>query len=436
MQMKRTPPFIAILSVGMMAVSFAHADNFHGKTGAMGGAGVATSDFLTGMSLNPASLARFTEEQDFNVQLNVGALTWDQDDMIDNAELLSDRLDLIDARQVTLADVNFVADKLSQLANKSITMSAGASAYASIPTTIGSFALHGRSELNLGAITEVDQADLARINGVRDSTGLIQGLIDQYGSDFANYTSEQNAAVISALQGSGLLTQEQISQAQASGSLRNIELFDVNDIQSEVVGRGAAVTEAGITFARRSENTSVGVTLKAQRVDVIEYRSGVQGFEEDDFDSDRYRSEGTGVNVDVGIQHQFSNWHIGAVATNLMKETYTAPTGHTVTIEPRITLGAGYRNSWFTAVLDADANAYDNMITGQQSQSVRAGIELNGWHWAQLRLGYKSDLKSVIADTVSIGLGISPFGVVNVDVAAIAGDRETVGAILQVGFSF
>jgi F plasmid transfer operon, TraF, protein len=434
--MKPDFPMIAAFVAGIMTLPVAQADNFHGKTGAMGGAGVASADLVTGMSLNPASLAAIREEQGFNIQLNAGALTSDEDDLIDNAEGLRDRLDVIDRRQVTLDDIQFVADKFNQLANKSLLLSAGASAYLGMPTSLGALAVHGKSELRLGATTEVDQTDLDRINDARDSANLIQGLVDQYGTDFSNYTPQQAAAVVSALQASGLLTPEQINQALATGSLDTIELLDVDDIQSEFVGRGAAVTEAGITFARRFQDTSVGITVKAQRVDVIEYRANVQNFDEDDFDADQYRADGSGVNVDLGIQHEYGNWRVGAVASNLMKETYTAPTGHTVTIEPRLTLGAGYRANGFTLMLDADANAYDNMITGQESQFARAGIAIDVFDWAQLRLGYKSDLKSVIADTTTVGLGFRAFGTANVDIAAITGDNDTVGAILQLGLSF
>lgn len=370
----------------LSAGSLAHANTFNGKTMAMSDAGVATSSYLEGMNLNPAALANFEANDDFDLHLNLGALLSDEDDLLDNAEDLADLVDAIDRSIPAVADVHKAIKYLRALEGATAVLEAGGGLYANIPTQVLSVGVFARTNLSLGAAAEVDRQDIARLE------------------DIANLT--------------------------------NPTPLDADDFKSSVTAFGASVTEVGVTFARRQGNISYGISPKYQRIDVIDYRARVSTFDEDDLDANEYTRDDSGFNLDLGIQAELGNWQLGAVLFNAIEQDYKSVNGRKITIEPRLTVGAGYRNSWFTAALDVDANSTANLITPEESRFARAGIEMNAFGRAQLRFGYKKDLESVLEDTVSVGIGFSPFGVVNVDLSAVKGDHDTVGGALQIGFSF
>src|SRR5690606_29252212 len=103
----------AILFVS--AGSLAQANTFNGKTMAMSDAGVATSSYLEGLNLNPAALANFESNDDFNLHLNIGAVGSDEDDLLDNAEDLADLFDTFGDVIPTVNDVYQVIDYLESL---------------------------------------------------------------------------------------------------------------------------------------------------------------------------------------------------------------------------------------------------------------------------------------------------------------------------------
>lgn len=368
------------------AGSLAHANTFNGKTMAMSDAGVATSSYLEGLNLNPAALANFEANDDFNLHLNVGALGSDEDDLLDNAEDLADLLDVFGNVTPTVADVNNVINHLRALEGSAAVVEVGGGIYANIPNRLVSVGFFAKTNLSVGVMADVDQADIAVLEGI--------------------------------------------------ANLSQLTPIDSDQLNSSVTAMGASITEVGLTFARRHGNISYGFSPKYQRLDVIDYRAHVSSFDEDDFDADEYTTEESNFNFDLGIQAEFGNWQLGAVLANALKQEYESVHGREVTIEPRLTVGAGYRNSWLTAALDVDANSTPNLITREESRFARAGVEVNAFGWAQLRLGYKTDMESVLDDTVSVGLGFSPFGVINVDLSAVKGDNDTVGGALQIGFSF
>lgn len=377
---------LAVAILFISAGSLAHANTFNGKTMAMSDAGVATSSYLEGLNLNPAALANFEANDDFNLHLNVGALGSDEDDLLDNAEDLADLLDVFGNVTPTVADVNNVINHLRALEGSAAVVEVGGGIYANIPNRLVSVGFFAKTNLSVGVMADVDQADIAVLEGI--------------------------------------------------ANLSQLTPIDSDQLNSSVTAMGASITEVGLTFARRHGNISYGFSPKYQRLDVIDYRAHVSSFDEDDFDADEYTTEESNFNFDLGIQAEFGNWQLGAVLANALKQEYESVHGREVIIEPRLTVGAGYRNSWLTAALDVDANSTPNLITREESRFARAGVEVNAFGWAQLRLGYKTDMESVLDDTVSVGLGFSPFGVINVDLSAVKGDNDTVGGALQIGFSF
>ncbi|CSB39989.1 TraF protein [Vibrio cholerae] len=67
---------------------------------------------------------------------------------------------------------------------------------------------------------------------------------------------------------------------------------------------------------------------------------------------------------------------------------------------------------------------------------MRFGVEGNAWGWAQLRAGYEVDLQNSLDNSVSVGLGVSPWDVVSLDLAgSYAGDNQF-GLSANLAFTF
>ena len=49
----------------------------------------------------------------------------------------------------------------------------------------------------------------------------------------------------------------------------------------------------------------------------------------------------------------------------------------------------------------------------------------------QFRLGARTDLNDEEADLYTVGIGISPWDIIALDIAAFTGDNDNVGAALQ-----
>ena len=76
------------------------------------------------------------------------------------------------------------------------------------------------------------------------------------------------------------------------------------------------------------------------------------------------------------------------------------------------TLGIGYVGDYVALSLDADLTKQKRFKElDDDTQFIRVGIEGNAWGWAQLRAGYEVDLENNLDNSVTGGIGISPFDV-------------------------
>ncbi|EJN3584123.1 conjugal transfer protein TraF, partial [Escherichia coli] len=69
-------------------------------------------------------------------------------------------------------------------------------------------------------------------------------------------------------------------------------------------------------------------------------------------------------------------------------------------------------------------------------QFAAIGAEFNAWKWVQLRAGYRQNLASNDGSAFTAGVGVSPFDVVHLDLAGLAGTDNNYGAIAQLQFTF
>ncbi len=408
--MKKTLLSMALLAASGTAVA---GDYYNGRLTGMSGAGYATGGYADGVVYNPSLGAKFDERDDFGFVLNGGVLGEDEDDLVDGLEELSDYLDELEqrtaydyydmgnfdpndplaseqeARRLMEEEADEAISRLENIANKTANVGAGGSFVMTIPNDLLSLSLVGKTRIEAAVQTVVNEDDYQYI---RDAVGQTD--------------------------------------------------FDPSGLQSYGVGRGAAISEVGLAMARSLETGEdskllLGVTPKWMNVMTFVYSATVEDFDEDDFDGDQYTVETDDVNIDAGVTYMSGNMRYALTVANLISNEYeTIVPGDTLSIEPRATAALGYEGSWFTAEAAADLNVSPSFATGQDTQFVRAGAELNAFDWAQLRVGFQRDLEENVEDTVSVGLGFSPFNVVNLDIAGFTGDGDTAGASIQLGLRF
>jgi len=404
-----------LLSMALMAASGAAVagDYYNGRLTGMSGAGYATGGYADGVVYNPSLGAKFDERDDFGLVFNGGVLGEDEDDLIDGLEDLADYLDYLEeqtaesyfgdidydpndpwaaeqqARELLDEEADEAIRRLENIADKTANIGAGGSFVLTIPNDILSLSVVGKTRIEAAVQTVIEEEDYQYI---RDAVG------------------------------------------QAN--------FDPSGLQSYGVGRGAAVSEVGLAMAKSLQTGEdsrllLGATPKWMHVMTFVYSATVDDFEEDDFDGDEYTVETDDVNIDLGATYLCGDMRYALTVSNLISNEYeTIVPGDTLEIKPRATTAVGYEGSWFTAEVAADLNTSPNFATGQDTQFVRAGAELNAFDWAQLRVGFQRDLEDNVEDTVSVGIGFSPFNVVNVDIAGFTGDGNTAGASMQLGLRF
>lgn len=111
--------------------------------------------------------------------------------------------------------------------------------------------------------------------------------------------------------------------------------------------------------------------------------------------------------------------------------------GNTIDIKPRATIGAGYVSPSTVVGADLDLISNHAMLTGltKDSQFIRLGAEFDDWRWAQVRIGYRHDLKGNYVGLPSVGFGVSLHGV-HFDFAAAYIGKKEAALSLEAGSNF
>jgi hypothetical protein len=104
-------------------------------------------------------------------------------------------------------------------------------------------------------------------------------------------------------------------------------------------------------------------------------------------------------------------------------------------LKPQARIGVSHSNSWSTVALDVDLTKNSPTGFSDSTQYVAIGGELSAWGWAQIRAGYRMDMVNSDRSVYSLGLGLSPFRVVHLDLA-VAGNDNEIGASFQFGVDF
>jgi hypothetical protein len=236
------------------------------------------------------------------------------------------------------------------------------------------------------------------------------------------------------------VTSSDISAIQAA--LTKIQNLDptvtdpTQNLTTAALGRGAILQELGVSLASKfnvaGRQVAFGVTPKLVRADTFDYKVDVNNAS---VTLGEGRKSQTSVNLDLGTAMQFAGGlKAGVVIKNVIPKDYTTALNNVIKSKPQARAGIAYQNDLATLAMDIDLTQNDPTGLDKPTQYIALGGELDALGWAQLRAGYRYNMKDNSTSAASLGVGVSPFGV-HMDLAVVASSK-LVGFGLQTGFRF
>jgi len=388
--------------------------SFDARSFAMGGTGVASGTSSNAVFFNPALLAAASEDEDFSLDVPVmGARFSDPDDLISAADDFS--------------QANYVANFNNALDQETIS-----------PSPSNELALQNAAQaLSDGLVTLSDKAvqfdgAVAGVMGIPSKNVGISVFANAYvvGGGVAHYSAADKAQL------------DSIIADPTAWAATNCTPTCAYTLTSSVDGRFLMIREIGVSVAHEfsiaDHTISVGVTPKLMKATSYDYTFSGNSLDNSNIDINTNEKSETTFDLDVGVAKEFGNgWKTGFAVKNLVSHDFTTYLGNTITVNPQARIGISHQTDWTTVALDVDLTENDPAGLEYKTQYVGLGAEFDVLDTVQLRVGYRnnlSDTGNAASDTISAGIGFSPFGV-HFDFAA-AGNSDEVGAALQFGFRF
>ena len=407
---------VATLSTATLAAppSFNTARSF-----GMGGTGVAIAHPTTANTANPAMLAAKQHQwsDDFGLILpSVNARYADEEEVVDQVDDIQSTLDEFEQALDTLtvatedetrAKANELYNQLLELRGDTVRGDVAAGISLAVPNDTLAVGVFTNASATITMRGLVSEADLAKLEDIIDGPPP--------------------------------------------------PLSSVNaDVESSGRVLGAAVLEAGVSFARSFdlglENpVQLGVSPKYVQLRTYQYTQLIDNFDEEDFDDGDYETTKSGFNLDLGAAYAFGDdqqWNTGVAVRNLvpmeLDSAHDATRGEqerTLELNPAVTVGIAHTGDYH--VLTAEAELTEQQAFGYEddTQWVAVGAEFDAFRLAQLRLGARHNLASnsdnsgIEEDTqFTAGIGLSPFGA-RLDIAGLVSNSE-VGAAIELGVAF
>ncbi|MCJ8294919.1 MAG: conjugal transfer protein TraF [Colwellia sp.] len=402
-----------LLLIPIMAMSLpSYGESFTAKRTGQGFTGL-TQDFTSSLS-NPALLTKFDNDDYIFFSLNVGIMASDKYDVIDTAEDISDNLDRL-------------ADDINGIELQNFQTSGQAQNYYN----------------DLNEQIDVIIADFKQIDGkvVKIRNGLnFQVLIPNQYISVGFFTNQYGRI-------GGTMDYSESDEAILDKAVDDcINMLDCNlnltNLESATTAVGYSIAEAGVMAAYpavKSANydLSVGAKLKYQRVDLYFNRVKISDFDDDDFEitDDENITAESGSNIDLGLYIAWGaerQWHAALVTNNLIKQTvHHVEQDITFTLKMTSSFGLSYQNDWLSLATEIDLTDREQFSSLAPSKYASAGAEFRFYEHIQFRLGYRTDINNIDDDIYTAGIGISPWDVFAIDIAAFTGDNDTIGAALQ-----
>ncbi|MEW5903804.1 MAG: conjugal transfer protein TraF [Pseudomonadota bacterium] len=424
---------------------WAQDQTYDARSLAMGGAGAATANARNAAFLNPAAAAG--EKDKFALEFPiVSARFLDANSLQKDADTLS-----TNANNLTNALTSFQNAMTALQANPT---TANATAVQSASSTAGTALTNFNTSLNTVSGKSLTGGLFAgALLAVPGSTLGVALMVDgraELGGQF-NYAAADNSTVTnlaSAMNSCGAATGTATQIATACQTAANSVGTggQVTGLQSQLLVRGVVSKDVGITLAHHFDvwdGVDIGVTPKFTQLRTFDIASSAQSGNGVSTSYGANSENSSSVfNMDVGAlktlsRNGDSEIKVAVVVKDLMSKNVKTVLGNDITIKPRATVGVGYVTDLVSANVDVDVITNKQMIAGfgADSQFIRLGAEFDAWKWAQVRVGYRHDLKGNYKGLPSLGLGLSPFGV-HLDLSVAAAAKNEVAAALQTGFHF
>lgn len=404
--------FSKSLSLVALAVSLnATGESFNARHVAQGFTSI-TQDFTASLS-NPALINRYDQDDDVYFSLNLGAIISDEYDVFDTGERVADNIDKlsddiaelnsgdippseIPGRQQDLQEqVDVITADLADIDKKPLALREGVNFFAIIPNQYLSFGLFANQYGRLGITVDYDETDALKLEEAIDTL--------------------------------------------------NEDLLD--DLSSSGLGLGYSVVEVGFMFGKEiirndNFNISIGAKIKQQRIDLVYTMVNIDSFDEDEFDFDDDFADTDAVNFDLGLYANWGaqqQWHFAFVADNLSEQeiNFVRPQNANqqinFSLEPSVKVGLSYQQDWYSISTEIDLTDRESFESLESPKYAAIGAEIKWAEHAQFRLGARTDLNDVESDVYTAGFGLSPWDVFSFDIAALTGDRDTLGLAIQLG---
>ena len=368
-----------ILALSISGALFASNVNAANKVAdargnAMGNTGVASADYLSAPFYNPALAASFKNEDDFGFLIAGGVAGSDAGDtlsIIDDMQSFMEGYDESTVTDVDISDIDELESYLDELQdNADLTVTADLGGAIALPTNLVSANLFAQDYTEIVASLDISGAD---------------AVVDRY-------------------------------------------------YNSTVDMRAFRYTEVGLALAKEfsiaGEKVSFGMTPKYQHMRTYAQRVSIEDFDIEDYDESEITK--SVFNFDLGAIWYAGNFRAGVAVKDLFAQEIAVSDGATINdfynLDTQVTAAIAYSSDYFTAAVDADLTKQTRFEELEDdTQFVRFGLEGNAWGWAQLRAGYEIDLQDTVDNTITAGIGISPFDVVSLDVAgAYTGETSMV----------
>ncbi|EGR2124588.1 hypothetical protein VCSRO184_0296 [Vibrio cholerae] len=352
----------------------------------MGNTGVSTADYLLAPYYNPALTAVYRKNDSFGILLpSIGLRAEDKDESLKTIDDLQDSIEQFEragvgaATQENADQLNRYLDQLAD--DKPLAVTAGIGIAVALPL---------------------------------DAVSL-------------NFFSRGYAEVIA-----------KANVAEKSGNSANEvkTRYESSDVDLTAFG----YTEVGLAVGKQvvlgGQTVALGVTPKVQQLRTYQDNASVKSFDLDDYDKSEVKDNA--FNLDMGAVWLIDQYRVGIVAKDLFaKDIQTLNRNNTYKLDTQIAVSGSYVSDFFIAAVDLDLTKQRRFNgDNDDTQFMRFGVEGNVWGWAQLRAGYEVDLQNSLDNSVSVGLGVSPWDVVSFDLAgSYAGDNQF-GLSANLAFTF
>ncbi|SJL83857.1 conjugal transfer protein TraF [Vibrio palustris] len=380
----------SVLSASVLWVtsSFAAAPHsIEARGDGMGGVGVVSATYLTAPFYNPALTAIYRRNDDAGMILpSFGGIYNDQDNMLDSIDRLSDLLDST-RDSVTQEKITALDGELNQINGSQFNAELGGAFALGIPNPYLSMNIFGKA----------------------------------YSESFVTAN---------------------VGNCQTSSNTNQCTLQKAQNTTIDAVS--VAVTEVGVSVARYNtvfgQHMAFGLSPKLQRIYTFVYQATPEEFELTDV-AKNSNAENQ-LNLDAGGLWFYGPYRLGVSASNLVPHNITTKTissanGNALQYEykmrPLYTVGAGIVADFFTLSIDYDLNelrrfdAFDD-----NTQMLRVGAEIDLLRQLQLRVGYQKNIAySGREPTYTAGVGLSPLGLFQMDIAASYTNENSMGASIN-----